>query len=60
MRSVDVRIGCAGWTIPKPHVGRFPAEGSHLERYAQVFSAVEIIDGQLWIAPNFEESEGIS
>ncbi len=34
--------GCAGWTIPRENVSAFPADGSHLERYAQVFSAVEI------------------
>lgn len=35
-------IGCAGWSVPSA-IGRFfPAQGSHLERYASVFSAVEI------------------
>jgi len=38
----DVRIGCAGWSIPKLSAPAFPAEGSHLERYAQVFPAVEV------------------
>jgi uncharacterized protein YecE (DUF72 family) len=37
-----VHIGCAGWNIPKAFAGRFPGEGSHLERYARTFSAVEI------------------
>lgn len=37
-----LRIGTAGWNIPKPHAAAFPAEGSHLERYAAVFRAVEI------------------
>ena len=37
-----VRIGTAGWSIPKRCAGSFPSEGSHLERYAQVFTAVEI------------------
>jgi uncharacterized protein YecE (DUF72 family) len=36
------RIGTAGWTIPKPYADSFPAEGSHLQRYAQRFNAVEI------------------
>ena len=36
------RIGCAGWSIPKTHVGEFPGEGSHLQRYATRFPAVEI------------------
>lgn len=37
-----LRIGCAGWAIPKPHTTLFPPEGSHLERYARRFAAVEI------------------
>lgn len=35
-------IGCAGWAVPKQHTAHFPVEGSHLERYAAVFRAVEI------------------
>lgn len=38
----QLRIGCAGWTIPKQHAPSFPWSGSHLERYAQRFAAVEI------------------
>jgi len=37
-----VRIGCAGWALPANVAARFPAQGSHLERYAKVFSSVEI------------------
>ena len=37
-----LRIGTAGWSIPKEHGAAFPAEGSHLERYAAVFNLVEI------------------
>ncbi|MGI4855818.1 MAG: DUF72 domain-containing protein [Janthinobacterium lividum] len=37
-----IRIGCAGWGLSANVAARFPAPGSHLERYAQVFSAVEI------------------
>jgi len=37
-----LRIGCAGWTIPKQHATSFPLLGSHLDRYAQRFAAVEI------------------
>ena len=37
-----VRIGTAGWSIPKPHAHAFPAEGSHLERYGAILNAVEI------------------
>lgn len=42
MEVMETRIGCAGWSIPKPHAGAFPPEGSVLERYAQVFDCVEI------------------
>lgn len=38
----EVRIGCAGWSVPKESAPAFPAEGSHLERYASVFPCVEI------------------
>ena len=37
-----IRIGCAGWSIPRQHAGVFPGEGSTLERYARVFACVEI------------------
>lgn len=37
-----VRVGCAGWSLPKEHAGRFPPEGTHLERYAARLPAVEI------------------
>ena len=43
MRRISaLRIGCAGWSIASAHAADFPREGSHLERYAQVFDAVEI------------------
>lgn len=37
-----LRIGTAGWSIPRSAATAFSAEGSHLERYAAVISAVEI------------------
>ncbi|WP_426104912.1 DUF72 domain-containing protein [Massilia sp. TSP1-1-2] len=37
-----VLVGCAGWTIPRDAVAAFPAEGSHLQRYAAVLGAAEI------------------
>ncbi|HEY0061642.1 MAG TPA: DUF72 domain-containing protein [Telluria sp.] len=37
-----ILTGCAGWTIPREAAGAFAAAGSHLERYAAVFDAVEI------------------
>jgi uncharacterized protein YecE (DUF72 family) len=35
-------IGCAGWSLTSAVAASFPAAGSHLERYAAVFDAVEI------------------
>jgi uncharacterized protein YecE (DUF72 family) len=35
-------VGCAGWSLPRASQPRFPAEGTHLERYAARFPAVEI------------------
>lgn len=35
-------IGTAGWNVPKAYAGAFPAVGSHLQRYAQRLTAVEI------------------
>ena len=40
--STWLRIGTAGWGLPRPWRHRFPVEGSYLERYAARFSAVEI------------------
>lgn len=37
-----VRIGCAGWSIPRQHAHHFPRGASVLERYAGVFNAVEV------------------
>lgn len=41
MRS-GIRIGTAGWTIPRAVAERFPGEGGHLQRYASRFDAAEI------------------
>jgi uncharacterized protein YecE (DUF72 family) len=38
----EIRIGTAGWTIPKGCAAAFPDEGSSLQRYAQRFDASEI------------------
>jgi uncharacterized protein YecE (DUF72 family) len=35
-------VGCAGWTLPRDVQPAFPAEGTHLQRYAGRFGAVEI------------------
>ena len=37
-----IRVGVAGWALPAALTESFPAEGSHLERYASRFDAVEI------------------
>jgi uncharacterized protein YecE (DUF72 family) len=37
-----IRLGCAGWSLSAKHATEFPRQGSHLERYGQVFSSVEI------------------
>lgn len=42
MTDVPTHIGTAGWSVPARYAGRFPAEGSHLERYARLLNAVEI------------------
>ena len=38
----SVRVGCAGWSLPKEHASRFPLAGTHLVRYAARLPAVEI------------------
>jgi uncharacterized protein YecE (DUF72 family) len=42
LQNGKYRIGTAGWSIPGTHKEYFPQEGTHLEKYAQVFNAVEI------------------
>jgi uncharacterized protein YecE (DUF72 family) len=37
-----VRVGCAGWSIPRIAAARFAGEGTHLQRYAGTLDAVEI------------------
>jgi uncharacterized protein YecE (DUF72 family) len=39
---MPVRIGTAGWTVPKAVAHAFPGEGGHLARYAGRLDAVEI------------------
>ena len=38
----SLRIGTAGWVLPRAEHDAFPADGSHLERYAARFAGVEI------------------
>ena len=37
-----VHVGIAGWSIRKEHTHLFAADGTHLQRYASRFDAVEI------------------
>ena len=37
-----IKVGCAGWSLPRDTWPEFPPQGSHLERYAARFNAVEI------------------
>jgi uncharacterized protein YecE (DUF72 family) len=41
MEPIDVRVGTAGWRLARIDPGA-GGEGSHLERYARLFSCVEI------------------
>ena len=38
----QVRVGCAGWSLPRAAWPQFSAAGTHLQRYAARLSAVEI------------------
>jgi uncharacterized protein YecE (DUF72 family) len=38
----NIRIGTAAWTLPRQHAPAFPVEGSHLQRYAEHLTCVEI------------------
>jgi len=40
--SGSLLVGCAGWSLSRESFPAFPPVGSHLERYAAVFPAVEI------------------
>lgn len=42
MKTLDLRLGTAGWTIPRAVADRFPSAGSGLQRYAGRFGAAEI------------------
>jgi uncharacterized protein YecE (DUF72 family) len=37
-----IHLGTAGWNIRREHADKFSPVGSHLERYASLFNAVEI------------------
>jgi uncharacterized protein YecE (DUF72 family) len=38
----DIHLGVAGWNIRREHAHKVPSDGTHLERYATLFNAVEI------------------
>ena len=40
--SPPIHVGTAGWSLPREAQPAFPAEGTHLERYAARLPAVEI------------------
>lgn len=40
--TVASYVGCAGWSLPLKDQPRFPADGTHLQRYAAVLPAAEI------------------
>lgn len=40
--TTPIRLGVAGWSVRREHAHRFIELGSHLERYAALFNAVEI------------------
>jgi uncharacterized protein YecE (DUF72 family) len=42
LSSPTIHVGIAGWNIRREHASRFPDLGTHLQRYAGVFNAVEI------------------
>ena len=42
MTQTKLRIGTAGWTVPRTVAELFPAEGTGLERYSARFSCAEI------------------
>ncbi|MGZ8818446.1 MAG: DUF72 domain-containing protein [Mycobacterium sp.] len=41
-RTAEVRIGTAGWSIPRAAAFRFESAGTHLERYSRLLSCAEI------------------
>ena len=41
-RTADVRIGTAGWSIPRAAAFRFDSAGTHLQRYSRRLDCAEI------------------
>src|SRR5690348_6879773 len=40
--TLHVRVGCAGWNIPKQFASEFATDGTHLQRYSRKFLCTEI------------------
>jgi uncharacterized protein YecE (DUF72 family) len=40
--AAGIHLGVAGWSIRREHIDKFSQTGTHLQRYASVFNAVEI------------------
>jgi uncharacterized protein YecE (DUF72 family) len=40
--TLHVRVGCAGWNIPKQFASEFASDGTHLQRYSRKFLCTEI------------------
>ena len=40
--GADIRVGTAGWSIPRAATSRFDSAGTHLERYSRRFDCAEI------------------
>ena len=40
--AVEIRVGTAGWSIPRASASRFDSAGTHLERYARSLRCAEI------------------
>ncbi len=41
-RNADIRVGTAGWSIPRAAASRFDPVGTHLERYSRILGCAEI------------------
>jgi uncharacterized protein YecE (DUF72 family) len=40
--AADIRVGTAGWSIPRAAMSHFDSPGTHLERYSRRFDCAEI------------------
>jgi uncharacterized protein YecE (DUF72 family) len=40
--TLHMRVGCAGWNIPKQFASEFATDGTHLQRYSRQFLCTEI------------------